>query len=76
MSRRGVDCREMALVTLQIDACNQNAHQLAMQASLAVGRADEALRQYETCKRVLQRELGSEPGLPLFELYHKARLSS
>lgn len=66
---------EHALRLLEMDPCHQEAHLVAMRSWLACGRPEEALRQYERCVRVLQKELGMEPAIKLVEVYHRARLN-
>ncbi|MFN8608639.1 MAG: response regulator [Vulcanimicrobiota bacterium] len=66
---------EVAQGLLTVDSCHSTGHAALMQAALAANRPDEAIRRFDLCKRVFQRELQIEPGLALFELYQKARLS-
>lgn len=65
---------ECALRLLEVDPLNQEACRMVMQAQVALGRPQEAIRQYEAHCRVLRRELDVEPSLDLLELYHRARL--
>ncbi|MBS2040702.1 response regulator [bacterium] len=60
---------------LEIDACRQEAALAAMNALVALGRPEEAVRRYEACCRALRKELGMEPAIPLMEAYHRAKLS-
>ncbi|MEW6284563.1 MAG: BTAD domain-containing putative transcriptional regulator, partial [Candidatus Eremiobacterota bacterium] len=66
---------EYARRVLDSDPCCQEAHLAVMQANLAVGRPEEAVRQYEVCCRALRRDLGMEPGIPILEAHQRALLS-
>jgi len=46
---------------LALDPLNEAVHRALMRAYAAQGRYDAALKQFETCKDVLRRELGVEP---------------
>jgi len=43
------------------DPWREEAHREIMRLCHLLGRGDQALRQYESCRQVLQRELGSPP---------------
>ncbi|MBN9418270.1 hypothetical protein ABS71_09775 [bacterium SCN 62-11] len=60
---------------LQLDRCNQEAYRLGMQAYLASGRPEQAVRLFERGQRVLKTELEMEPSIELLSLYHRAKLS-
>ena len=60
---------------LEIDPCCQEAFQHLMQANLAMGRAEESVRLYEQCCKLLRRELAMEPSIAIFEQYQRARIS-
>lgn len=66
---------ECAKAALKLDPCLQNAHLMAMRAYLGMGRAPEAVRQYETCKAVLHREFQSVPSVEVERLHQEARLA-
>ena len=66
---------ETSLFATQIDPCLQEAHGTAMQAYLALGRPEQALRHYQWAEKVLLQELGVEPSLALLEQYQRARLA-
>lgn len=66
---------ETSLFATQIDPCMQEAHGAAMQAYLALGRPEQALRHYQWAEKSLLEELGVEPSLALLEQYHRARLA-
>lgn len=65
---------ECALRWKELDPLDQGACRALMQSHLALGRPQEAIRQYEGHCRTLRRELDMEPPLELVELYHRARL--
>ena len=46
---------------LDIDHAREEVHRRLIRLLLQNGRRDEAVRQYETCRRVLREELGVEP---------------
>ncbi len=56
---------ECSRVMLDLDPCNQDAHLLAMQSYTALNRPEQALRQYDTAKKVLKKDLGIEPSIAL-----------
>lgn len=60
---------------LQLDRCNQEAYRQGMQAYLASGRPEQAVRLYEKAVRLLKTELEMEPSIDLMSLYHRAKLS-
>jgi DNA-binding SARP family transcriptional activator len=60
--------RELA----ELDPTDEEAHTQLMERQLAAGAASAALRQYEHLERVLERELGVEPG----ETARRARLAA
>jgi len=60
---------------LAVRGCRQDACLLAMQALQALGRAEEAVRFFERCKKALHRELEMEPGVPLLEAQQRALMS-
>jgi DNA-binding SARP family transcriptional activator len=51
----------LAREATEIDPYVEQAYRLAMQASAALGRTDDALRWFERCRRVLDEELGIAP---------------
>jgi DNA-binding SARP family transcriptional activator len=52
---------EYATQTLEIDGLRERAHRQLMRAHLALGQRACALRQYQLCVELLERELGVEP---------------
>ncbi|NPV09089.1 MAG: AAA family ATPase [Anaerolineae bacterium] len=60
-----------ALRWLQVDPLDERAHRSAMAAYLASGQRSLALRQYQLCAQVLQRELDAEPEPATQALYQQ-----
>jgi DNA-binding SARP family transcriptional activator len=60
-----------ALRLLALDPLQEVVHRAVMRLQSALGRRDAALRQYQTCVAVLQRELGVEPEPETMELYRE-----
>lgn len=71
---RSQEALEDALRALELQPCCQDAYRLAMEAQLALAQPVEVIRLYEKCQKVMARELQVEPGIPLLEMYHRARL--
>ena len=59
-----------------LDSLREGSHLALMQAHIAQGDAALAIRQFETCKLLLKRELGVEPGEALQALRHSLDTSS
>ncbi|MGI9522590.1 MAG: AfsR/SARP family transcriptional regulator [Hyphomicrobiaceae bacterium] len=53
---------------LAIDPLNETVHRALMRAYAAQGRYDAALKQFETCRDILRRDLGVEPQVETVEL--------
>jgi DNA-binding SARP family transcriptional activator len=51
----------LAQEAVELDPYVEQAYRAAMNASVALGRPDEALRWYERCRQVLDEELGVAP---------------
>ncbi len=66
---------EFARRALEIDPCQQDAHMCIMQASLAINKPEQAVRQYQTASGILKRELDMEPSVDMLRLYEMARLN-
>jgi non-specific serine/threonine protein kinase len=64
---------EAAQHILVIEPADEAAHLSVMQSYSALGEFDLALRQYETCRRVLRDELGVEPSPPTTALLQHIR---
>ncbi len=56
---------------LALDALNENAHRALMRLYDATGQRSAALRQYETCQRRLQEELGVAPEPATIQLFQQ-----
>lgn len=54
---------------VELDPLNEAAHRALMERYAALGRRDEALRQYQRCAALLQTELGIEPAPETITLY-------
>jgi TolB-like protein/Tfp pilus assembly protein PilF len=54
---------------LSMDPCCEAAHRQLMELLARVGRRSEALRQYQRCVELLERELGAEPDAETKDLY-------
>jgi adenylate cyclase len=61
---------------LLLDPACEPAHAKLMELFARVGRRSDALRQYQACVEVLQRELGAEPSPETSSLYAEIRDSS
>jgi predicted ATPase/DNA-binding SARP family transcriptional activator len=55
---------------LKIDASNERSHQHLMFCFITTGKHHQALRQYETCQKVLQQELNVQPTRETKLLYY------
>ncbi|MBI3927457.1 MAG: response regulator [Armatimonadetes bacterium] len=60
---------------LELDPCCQQAHLAVMRALMAVGRPEEAVRQFDQCRKVLAREMKMEPSIEMLEVHQRALLS-
>ncbi len=58
---------------LELDPWMEEAHRERMRLLALTGRRSEALAQYETCRRVLQVELGAAPGPETVRLHAQIR---
>jgi predicted ATPase/DNA-binding SARP family transcriptional activator len=68
--------RHYAARQLELDPWREEAHRQLMQVLAQDGQRSAALAQYETCRRVLAEELGTEPSPLTRELYEKIRLGT
>lgn len=66
---------ECSRLMLDLDPCNQDAHMLAMQSYTALGRPEQALRQYDAARKVLKKDLGIEPSIALEEARLRASMA-
>lgn len=60
---------------LRIDRCREEVHREMMFSLWAAGRRDEAVRQYEVCRRLLDEELGVSPVPETERLLRRIRTS-
>jgi DNA-binding SARP family transcriptional activator len=67
-ARRYAEAVEAALTAVEIDPLRESAQYLLCAAHIAEGNLAEAVRAYETYRRVLGRELGVQPGTGLTDL--------
>ena len=56
---------------LLLDNCLEEAHYGLMRCYVRQGKRGAALRQYQSCQEILQKELGIQPGLALQNLYQR-----
>ncbi len=66
-------CVETAARLLTLDPLRESAHRIMMRAYAAQGRQTLALKQFETCRDILKRELGVEPDPETIALYREIR---
>jgi TolB-like protein len=66
-------CVETAARLLTLDPLREAAHRILMRAYAAQGRQASALKQFETCRDILKRELGVEPEPETVVLYRDIR---
>jgi DNA-binding SARP family transcriptional activator len=62
---------QTALRLLALDSLQEIAHRMLMRLYIQQGRRDAALRQYQVCVDVLQRDLGVEPEAETKQLYQE-----
>lgn len=67
------EAREYGTRQLELDPWREEAHRQVMRALALNGQRSGALRQYETCRRVLAKEMGIEPSTETHELYEEIR---
>ncbi len=66
-------CVETAARLLRLDPMSEAAHRILMRAYAVQGRQSSALKQFETCCKILKRELGVEPEPETVALYRNLR---
>jgi DNA-binding SARP family transcriptional activator len=64
-----------ARALLRIDHLREDAHREAMRALANMGRANDAIKQYNSCKSMLSHELGMPPDEQTHSLYQEVLLS-
>jgi TolB-like protein/Flp pilus assembly protein TadD len=70
-SRSGEAAIAMAQRLLALDPAREQTHRLLMRLYAAVGQRAQALRQYEHCRDVLQRDLQAKPDAETEELHRR-----
>lgn len=60
---------------LEIDSCSQDGYLVLMMALMALGKPEEAVRQYKIITQRLWAELAMEPSIALLEAHQRALLS-
>jgi DNA-binding SARP family transcriptional activator len=60
-----------ATAILQEDRCDEIAHRQLMYLYAAMGQRSDAIKQYQLCEQLLQRELGTQPLLETREMVQK-----
>jgi WD40 repeat protein/DNA-binding SARP family transcriptional activator len=68
--QRALDC---AYRQAELDPLRESAHRQLMRLLAYAGRTSEAVSQYETCRRLLDEELGVEPSEETTQLYEQIR---
>jgi len=58
---------------LDLEPWRESAHRRLMRAMALSGERTEALKQYESCRSILTREMGVEPSLQTTQLYEQIR---
>jgi TolB-like protein len=66
-------CAQTALRLLALDALREDIHRALMRTYATQGRVGLALKQYETCRDILRRELGVEPEPETRQLFEELR---
>lgn len=64
---------ELALRLLEVDPLHEETHQQAMEMYALLGRHEQALAQFEACRRLLREELDVEPMPETVSLYRRIR---
>ncbi len=72
-AKRFGHCAQAALRLLALDPLREDIHRAFMRAQAAQGRIGLALKQYETCRDILRRELGVEPEPETRKLFDELR---
>lgn len=66
-------CMDTALRILDDDPCREDAHRILMRSYLALGRRHQALRQYESCRRILRALLDKAPSAATMAAFASVR---
>lgn len=67
-------CIETAHRMLEDDPCREDVHRLVMRCQSALGRHHQALRQYESCRRILGTTLSVAPSAATAATHRRIRL--
>jgi len=67
------EAKAFASRLLSFDPWREEAHRQLMLLQARTGQISAALTQYETCKKILEKELGVEPSLETTVLYERIR---
>jgi DNA-binding SARP family transcriptional activator len=67
---------ELALKLLEADPLHEETHQQAMELYALLGQREQALAQFETCRHLLQQELGVDPMPETRTLYGRIQASN
>ncbi len=74
LSAQYLQALDVARRWLFIDELNEQAHRELIRCYVALGKRDRALRQYERCREVLEKELGAAPDVTTISLYESIRV--
>ncbi|NOX62272.1 MAG: AAA family ATPase, partial [Chloroflexi bacterium] len=66
---------KIAQRVLEIDACNEAAHRLAMRAYSRMGEQAAALAQYRRCQEVLAKEMAATPSAKTQQLFRQLQMA-
>ena len=66
-------CVAMCSKILSVDACQEGAHRQMMRCYSRQKRSNLAVRQFQRCVRVLEKELGVVPSMPTIDMYQRIR---
>jgi ATP/maltotriose-dependent transcriptional regulator MalT/DNA-binding SARP family transcriptional activator len=66
-----LECAEHWHHLLLLDNCLEEAHYGLMRCYMRLGRRGAALRQYQSCRTILEKELGVQPGQAIQSLYQR-----
>jgi TolB-like protein len=66
-------CLQAAVRLLMLDPLREDIHRDVMRIHAAQGRLSSAMKQYDTCRDILWRELGIQPEPETQKLFHELR---
>ncbi|MGE0492206.1 MAG: response regulator [Vulcanimicrobiota bacterium] len=73
-SGQPLEALDYAQRALELDPCSQEAYLYVVEANVDLNFPEEAIRQFEACKKLLHKELGVEPSIDLLRAHQKALL--